>query len=160
MKNENSYTIKKIDDRKTKIHIASLVLADIPEWFGMPKYTKEYIDKSSTMPFFAGLIGNQAIGFISLKETGKFTAEIYCMGILQKYHRMGLGRKLYKAFEKYAREKAYKFIQVKTLVLGQYEVYDRSNMFYRSLGFHEFEVLDDLWDEGNPCQIFIKSIEL
>lgn len=27
--------------------------------------------------------------------------------------------------------------------------------FYKSLGFKEFEVFPTLWDEWNPCQIYV-----
>jgi len=36
------------------------------------------------MPFFAIYEGRDSVGFISLKETSKFTAEIYCMGIKKR----------------------------------------------------------------------------
>ena len=42
--------------------------------------------------------------------------------------------------------------------MGMYEDYDRTNKFYISLGFKEFEVLNSLWDENNPCQIYVMGI--
>ena len=50
------------------------------------------------------------------------------------------------------------FIQVKTVKMGVYEDYDKTNLFYLSLGFKELEVFPKLWDEANPCQIYIMSI--
>ena len=49
-------------------------------------------------------------------------------------------------------------IQVKTVKMGMYEDYDRTNRFYISLGFKEFEVLNSLWDENNPCQIYVMAV--
>ena len=49
-------------------------------------------------------------------------------------------------------------IQVKTVKMGMYEDYDRTNQFYISLGFKEFEVLNSLWDENNPCQIYVMAV--
>ena len=43
--------------------------------------------------------------------------------------------------------------------MGKYESYDRTNRFYLSLGFKELEVLPTLWDEWNPCQIYIMALE-
>ena len=40
----------------------------------------------------------------------------------------------------------------------EYEDYDRTNQFYISLGFKEFEVLNSLWDENNPCQIYVMAV--
>ena len=61
--------------------------------------------------------------------------------------------------KKTAYEKGYAFMQVKTVKMGVYEDYDRTNLFYLSMGFKEFEVLPTLWDEWNPCQIYVMSLE-
>ena len=50
------------------------------------------------------------------------------------------------------------FIQVKTVQMGKYAEYDDTNRFYLSLGFKELEVFPTLWDEWNPCQIYIMAI--
>ena len=49
-------------------------------------------------------------------------------------------------------------MQVKTVRMGMYEDYDRTNRFYRSLGFKEFEVFENYWDEANPCQIYVMAL--
>ena len=60
------------------------------------------------------------------------------------------------------REKAIKdgfsFIQVKTVQMGQYDNYDNTNKFYISLGFKEFEIFPTLWDEWNPCQVYVMAL--
>ena len=155
----NNQMIKEILDSSIKESIARLILNDLEEWFGMPEYTKEYIENSNSMPFFAAYDHKEAVAFISLKETSKYTAEIYCMGVLKKYHRKGIGRKLFYAFEAYAIKNGYKFLQVKTVEEGKYDSYDLTNAFYKSLGFYELEVFPKMWDEWNPCQILIKSIQ-
>ena len=42
--------------------------------------------------------------------------------------------------------------------MGKYEQYDRTNKFYLSLGFKEFEVFPTLWSKRNPCQIYIMRL--
>ena len=154
-----NYMIKEINDQSIKEEIATLILNDLEEWFGMPEYTKEYIENSKNMPFFAAYDKDKAIGFIVLKETSKYTAEIYCMGVLKAYHRKGIGKELFKAFESYAIEKDYKLIQVKTVEEGKYDSYDLTNAFYKSCGFYPLEVFPKMWDEWNPCQILVKAID-
>ena len=39
--------------------------------------------------------------------------------------------------------------------MGKYEAYDKTNRFYLALSFKEFEVFPNLWDEWNPCQVYI-----
>lgn len=152
------HQVRKIVDEEIKREIAAEILKDLHEWFGIPKYTQEYIENSKKMPFFCLYLDNHPIGFISLKETAKYTAEIYCMGLLKKYHRKGLGKELYRVFESYAKNCGYRLIQVKTVKYGIYSVYDLTNDFYQSLGFIELEVFEGLWDEWNPCQVLVKSI--
>lgn len=150
--------VKNIIDSKQKRQIAKLILLDLPEWFGIPEYTKDYIEKSSQMPFFATYDQNQPIGFAALKSTSQSTAEVYCMGILKSHHRKGYGQALMHALETYAKVQGFKFLQVKTVEQGRYDIYDQTNAFYKSVGFYELEVFPDLWDEWNPCQIFVKAI--
>ncbi len=80
------------------------------------------------------------------------------MGILKEYHRKGIGRELFDQAKQTAGEKGYSFIQVKTVQMGKYAEYDRTNKFYQSLGFREFELFPELWDEQNPCQIYVMNL--
>ena len=58
-----------------------------------------------------------------------------------------------------AKELGYSFLQVKTVQMGKYPEYDATNRFYLALGFGEFEVFPTLWDEWNPCQIYVMSLK-
>ena len=152
--------VVEIFDSEMKKQIAGDILHKLPDWFGLPESTQRYIDASAKMPFWAwcGSKGDAVSGFLSLKETSPNTAEIFVMGVLPEQHRRGIGRELYLAFEQYARESGYSFVQVKTVQSGHYKEYDRTNAFYRAMGFLELECLPTLWDEWNPCQIYIKYI--
>ena len=57
-----------------------------------------------------------------------------------------------------AKAQGYEFMQVKTVKMGMYEDYDRTNLFYISCGFKELEVFPLLWDEANPCQIYVMAL--
>jgi len=50
------------------------------------------------------------------------------------------------------------YLQVKTVAEGSNKDYDRTNVFYRSLGLKKLEIFPQLWDLKNPCQILIKKI--
>ncbi|GAA4654815.1 GNAT family N-acetyltransferase [Anaerocolumna aminovalerica] len=148
-----------IEDKKQKELISSTILADLPDWFGLPDSTAEYVRCSKEMPFWAEIENDTAKGFISLKETSSYTAEIYVMGVLKAIHNNGIGKKLFEAFYSYAKEHDYSFIQVKTVQEGHYDEYDKTIQFYKKLGFKEFECFPTLWDEWNPCQIYIMAIK-
>ena len=145
--------IKVINDEDKK-KITRAILEALLEWFGIVEAREEYILDSVGKDFFCALEKDKVVGFLYLKQTGKDTVELAVMGVLKEYHRKGIGRALFE----YAKESGYSFIQVKTVKMGMYEDYDRTNQFYISLGFKEFEVLDSLWDENNPCQIYVMAL--
>ena len=108
--------------------------------------------------FFAAMDGENPVGFLCLKETGRDTVELYVMGVLKARHRTGAGRALVEAAKRTAREAGYAFMQVKTVQMGKYAEYDATNRFYLAMGFKEFEVFPHLWDEWNPCQVYVMGL--
>lgn len=150
--------IKQIESDSDKRSIARAILEALPDWFGIPESTEEYIVDSKGRPFFCAYSDDAPIGFLYLKETGRHTVELAVMGVLKQYHRQGIGRKLFAEAKIEAKRIGYSFIQVKTVQMGRYGIYDDTNRFYLSLGFKELEVFPTLWDECNPCQIYIMAI--
>ena len=150
--------IKKIECDKTKEIIARNILESLSDWFGIPEARAEYIADSKGKPFFCACDGEKPVGFLYLKETGRHTVELAVMGVLKEFHRQGIGRLLFDEAKREAKQQGYSFVQVKTVQMGRYDIYDDTNRFYLSLGFKELEVFPTLWDECNPCQIYIKAI--
>ena len=150
--------IQVIENAEEKKCISRKILEALPEWFGISEAREEYILNSVHQHFFAAMEDEIPVGFLCLKKTGKDTVELYVLGVLKEFHRNGIGRKLFLYAKDYAVRNGFSFIQVKTVQMGRYDEYDITNKFYLSLGFKEFEVFPDLWDEWNPCQIYIMSI--
>lgn len=150
--------IKKIDNKKEKEKICMEVLEALPEWFEIPESRVSYAKESRELPFFADVENEVARGFIVMKETSHYTVEIYVMGVKKEYHRLGIGSELFEAFYQTAKEKEYEFIQVKTVRKGMYPDYDLTNAFYQKVGFRELECMESLWDEANPCQVYVMAI--
>ena len=150
--------IKQIESDAAKERITRTILESLPDWFGIPEATEEYIADSNGKPFFCAYDGEMPVGFLYLKETGRHTVELAVMGVLKEYHRQGIGRKLFAEAKNDAKRIGYSFLQVKTVQMGRYDIYDDTNRFYLSLGFKELEVFPTLWDECNPCQIYIMAI--
>ena len=138
-----------------KRRIARAVLEDLPEWFGIPESMEEYIRQSASMPFISAIQDGEVVGFMVLKETSPYTAEIYVCGVKKRLHRCGAGSALFEAFRDFAARCGYEYIQVKTVAAGLYPEYDATRMFYEHLGFRALEVFPTLWDESNPCLIMI-----
>lgn len=150
--------IRQIFENQKKQDITRRILEALPEWFGIPEAREGYIRDSVEKPFFCAYEGTEPVGFLYLRRTGKDTAELAVMGVLKQYHRKGIGKRLFEQARSAARGAGYSFLQVKTVQMGRYEDYDRTNRFYLSLGFKEFEVFPTLWDEWNPCQIYVMAL--
>lgn len=151
--------IQMLDDRQEKQRVARAILEALPEWFGIPEAREDYIRESADEIMLVSSEGGEPDGFLCLKETGRDTLELAVMGVLKEYHRQGVGTALVQAAKRIARERGYSFLQVKTVQMGRYPEYDATNRFYLSLGFKEFEVFPTLWDEWNPCQIYVMSVD-
>lgn len=150
--------VNMIDHADQKRAIAREILTDLPEWFGIPESMEAYIRESADQPFFAAMEGDEAIGFMTLKETSPYTAELAVCGVKRRFHRSGAGSAMFKAFHAHAAEKGYEYLQVKTVAAGCYPEYDATRMFYERMGFRALEVLPNLWDESNPCLIMIRCV--
>ena len=156
--------IRQLTDSAEKQAVTRLILEALPEWFGIPEAREEYIRESAGRIFFCAYDRNRPVGFLYLKETGNATVELYVMGIRKEYHRQGIGRLLFRRFLGAALSLPDKLsvkhgVYQKFVQMGKYEEYDRTNRFYLALGFREFEVFPTLWDEGNPCQVYVMSLE-
>lgn len=150
--------IIQVENNKEKEMISRTILEALPDWFGLPEAREEYIVNSVNQQFFAAVKEEKTIGFLCLKQTGKDTVEVSVMGVLKEFHRHGIGRKLFMKAREKAIKDGFSFIQVKTVQMGQYDNYDNTNKFYISLGFKEFEILPTLWDEWNPCQVYVMAL--
>ncbi len=152
------FIVKEIIDKKEKERIAREVLNDLPEWFGIPESTENYIKESQAKPFLASFYKDELVGFVVLGTSSPDCAEIFVIGVKKKFHHHGAGRELNKTYEDLAKNLGYTYTQVKTVQSGHYDEYDITNKFYKAVGYKELEVFPDLWDESNPCQIYVKYL--
>ena len=152
--------IVEIKDSNEKQSVARKVLEALTDWFEVKESREEYISGCVEWTFLAAKEEEETVGFLCLKETGKATVELAVMGVLRNHHRNGIGRQLVERAKEAARLQGYEFMQVKTVKMGMYEDYDRTNLFYIICGFKELEVCPLLWDEANPCQIYVMSLRI
>lgn len=152
-------TIREIVNEEEKTKIADEILHMLPDWFGIEESTQEYIVESKSMPFLVAYEANIAVGFLVIKETSPYTAEIYVMGIHPQYHRRGIGKQLYDACYHWCNEHNVEYLQVKTLDYSSRDpYYAKTRCFYEAMGFRPMECFKTLWDEWNPCLVMIQAI--
>ena len=153
------FNVVKITNFSDKADICNFILRALPDWFGIEESIVDYVTQVKNMPFFAVFDNNNAIGFVTIKLHNIHTAEIYVMGILQEYHKQGIGKKIISLCEKYCIENNIEFLTVKTLSdLRENESYRKTRLFYQALGFKPLEIFETLWGKSNPCLFLAKHI--
>ena len=151
------FVIKEVKYEEQKKAVVAGILRDLPEWFGIPESTQAYIEGAKDLQVWAAYQESDVVGFISLSYLSEDCAEIDCLGVKKSFQGQGIGRELITIIEREA-VKQVDYLQVKTVAEGSNKDYDRTNVFYRSLGFKKLEIFPQLWDLKNPCQILIKKI--
>ncbi|MGN1341015.1 MAG: GNAT family N-acetyltransferase [Oscillospiraceae bacterium] len=161
-----SGTVKQVISPDEKEAICRDMLETLPGWFGAGA-EDEFAANCRVVPVWASydeelaredsgaIVGLQ--GFLALRETSPYAAEIYIMGVKKEYQRHKVGKNLFTAMLNYARRQGYEYLQVKTIKQGLYADSDSANTFYKSLGFRELEVLP-IWGDKNLCQVYIRNV--
>ena len=151
------FVIEEVKDANQKMAVVAEVLKDLPEWFGIPESTQAYIEDAKDLQVWAAYQERDLPGFVSLSYSSEDCAEIDCLGVKKAYQGRGIGSQLLATLESEA-NKNVDFLQVKTVAQGSNKDYDRTNVFYRNLGFKKLEIFPQLWGPQNPCQILIKKM--
>ena len=136
------------------------VLDSLNDWFEDKSAVANFSIKSRDTLFFISDYCNHTEGFISIKIHNEYSAEIYVMGVYEKYQSSGIGSKLLRTSEKRLTELGYKYMQVKTLgPFVECDFYKSTRMFYESNGYVPLEESREIWGKDNPCLIMIKSLQ-
>lgn len=151
------FVIKEVKDEDQKMAVVAEVLKNLPEWFGIPESAQAYIEGAKDLRVWAAYQESDIVGFISLSYSSEDCAEIDCLGVKKSFQGQGIGSRLLLTLESET-AKTVDYLQVKTVAEGSNKNYDRTNVFYRSVGFKKLEIFPQLWDPQNPCQILIKKI--
>ena len=147
------------NDKLRKSEICNQILRSLPNWFGIESAILDYVKDVQSMKTLIALKDNIPIGFLALTYHNKFTAEIHVMGVIQEFHRSGIGRSLIFEAEKILKTEGFKYISVKTLSESRpNKEYDQTRKFYFDIGFIPVEEFKTLWGEHNPCLLLIKQI--
>lgn len=152
------YRVAEVSDGKADLCRA--ILADLPEWFGIPAATAAYVAAADSLPMLAAYDPTGTpVGFVSLKHQTVAAIEAYVLGVARGWHRRGIGRALFASAEAMAAQGGARYLTVKTLAANNPDPhYKATRLFYEVIGFEPVEVFPTLWDEHNPCLLMIKKI--
>lgn len=116
--------------------ICRKITADLPSYFGLPEANEHYAIGVRSCFNLAAKIDSDYVGLISINSPYPDNANIFWLGILHDFHRMGIGRRLAEAAFGNMRTSGTKTITVETLSpFESDENYLKTYQFYRSLGF-------------------------
>ncbi len=135
------------------------ILRALPGWFGLEEAIVGYRRDLETMETWTARDDDRVIGFITVNRRFPTSAELQVLGVLEAYHRRGVGRRLLHHVETALRKDGVRFLQVKTLSPARENAeYARTRAFYRAMGYHPLEEFPTLWDPANPALQFIKAL--
>jgi len=146
--------VENADDKKTT---TLKIMHSLPAWFSPPEDIERKAVIHREYPFIAAFDDDVPIGFLALKVHNQYTADIFNLGVLESYHRQGIGRLLIETAEQFCVDCGYLYLTVKTLdSSAEYEPYERTRAFYSKMGFIPLEVFKTFWNEENPCLFMAK----
>ncbi len=152
--------IKKITSPEERSEVCDKILRSLPKWFGIESSIVDYVKDVKSMETWVSYSNNELTGFISINKHNAATAEIHVIGVIEAFHKKGVGKLLIHEAEKYLVEQKFKYLTVKTLSeLRADENYEKTRHFYLAMGFASVEVFKTLWGEHNPCLLMIKNID-
>ncbi len=99
--------IEQIYESEIKEKVVRKILESLHDWFAIEEAREQYITESVEQICIGASEGEEYVGFLCLKETGKDTLELAVMGVLKEYHRQGIGRKMFMIARDIAHKKGY-----------------------------------------------------
>lgn len=160
------------------------ILEELPEWFGIDRFTHEYVEAAAKFPNYvavaapelplrgapssgvapaAGADGSavaaeDALGVLLVDQRYPTSAEVHLLAVRRKHHRAGIGRTLLERVEDDLRAQGVRLLSVKTLGPSASDPgFDQTRAFYRACGFHPVEEFPDLWADS-PCLLMVKAL--
>ena len=140
-------------------YLCEPILRALPDWFGIEEAIVHYVNMIDGLPTILARSGEEAVGFLSIKQHNSYAAEVVVMGVRPEAHRQGIGKALIEAAQAWLREQNVEYLQVKTLSASHSDPnYARTRLFYAAQGFRPLEEFPLLWDEHNPCLLMVKRL--
>lgn len=146
--------------RESSPEVVERLLADLPEWFGIPEAVQGYVADARTLPALLAINdAGEPIGVLVHRRHFKESVEIHVMAVARRWHRRGVGRALVDALVALTAADGVQLISVKTLGPSHPDAgYADTRRFYCACGFLAVEELLELWDEANPCLLMVKPL--
>ncbi len=106
----------------------------LPEWFneaGLKAIERDLREETT----FVAVEGEEVFGFITIKPLNKKALEILWLAVGREHQGKGIGTKLLRFIEGWAKERGFELLVVKTSGDLTYKPYDETRRFYERRGF-------------------------
>ena len=151
------------------------ILGELPEWFGIDRFTHEYVEAAAKFPNYVAVAAPESpapaieadggkipsedvLGVLLVDQRYPTSAEVHLLAVRRKHHRAGIGRTLMRRVEDDLRAQGVRLLSVKTFGPSASDPdFDRTRAFYTACGFHPVEEFPDLWAD-NPCLLMVKAL--
>lgn len=163
------------------------ILEELPEWFGIDRFTHEYVEAAAKFPNYVAVAAPEApppggvqgpvrgaaaaigadggvvpsedvLGVLLVDQRYPTSAEVHLLAVRRKHHRVGIGRTLLERVEDDLRAQGVRLLSVKTLGPSASDPgFDQTRAFYTACGFHPVEEFPDLWVD-DPCLLMVKAL--
>lgn len=135
------------------------ILAELPEWFGLPQSNAEYAEFAEHEPTWVAEANGDVLGVMTLVDHGFSAIDIHLMAVRPQAHRRGVGRALVRRALAETRALDRPYLTVKTRGPSlPYEPYERTRAFYEAVGFQPLEEFTEIWGPENPCLIMVTPV--
>ena len=135
------------------------ILAELPEWFGIPRSNAEYAAAAEREPAWVAEDNGETVGVMVLTDHGFSAIDVHLLAVRPQFHGRGVGRALIRQALAVTRDLGKPYLTVKTQgPLAGYEPYERTRRFYEAVGFKGLEEFTEIWGPENPCLIMIMPV--
>ncbi len=142
-----------------KAEFCRAVLEDLPEWFGIPEAIDNYCAESERCPMYAITVDGAPAGLVTVDRITPDTSEIVVIAVCRRFRNKGFGRALVGCAENHARADGARLLSVKTLGASHPDPhYSETRAMYEALGFLAVEEFSNLWGEGVPALLYVKTL--
>lgn len=134
------------------------ILATLPEWFGRPESTAEYVEHARTAETWTVRREGHVVGVMHVTRRYPHVAEIHLIAVDREQRGRGVGQALVDALVRDGLERGVRLLVVKTLGASDPDpAYAQTRRFYERSGFLAVEETAE-WGEDTPCLVMVRPL--
>ena len=130
----------------------------LPEWFNEAGLKAMERDLRGEKTFVAVEDGH-VLGFVTLKPVSDKALEILWLAVRRELRGKGIGTEILRFVERWAEERNFEILVVKTSGDLSYKPYDEARRFYEKKGFVRIALIDPYPEWGEEALIYAKCLK-